>query len=31
MSENSAVEASAVAISQKVTATSGVSSFVGFA
>ena len=31
MSENSAVEASAVAISQKVTATSGVSSFLGFA
>lgn len=30
MSENSAVEVSAVAISQKVTATSGVSSFLGF-
>ncbi|MEG2462434.1 MAG: holin [Acinetobacter sp.] len=31
MSENSVVEASAVAISQKVTAASGVSSFLGFA
>ena len=31
MAETAALEASAVAISQKITATSGVSSFIGFA
>jgi len=31
MAETTTVEASAVAISQKITATSGVSSFIGFA